>query len=234
MSIINKNEADQRLDQLAFGYECKSLNGEDLKLVEQELIQLAEFQTRLAYWHQYNAELDYALNPVSAPAEVWHNINKQIQMPTGSHKVFNVPQASGVNKWCLGWREISWAAAASIILVMLVLFTGQPARQFNNPVYLDNQWMVQSNTNNNIITLVAISPAPMPTGTTCNLWITNDSGTLFVAELPVQGEVVVNLSNQPDVLRKLQQPGILQVTLDPKGSQPTVMGTPMVEASWSI
>jgi hypothetical protein len=74
----------------------------------------------------------------------------------------------------------------------------------------------------------------MPTGTTCNLWITNDSGTLFVAELPVQGEVVVNLSNQPDVLRKLQQPGILQVTLDPKGSQPKAMGTPMVEASWSI
>ena len=234
MSSINKNEADQRLDQLAFGYECKSLNGEDLKLVEQELIQLAEFQTRLAYWHQHNAELDHALNPVSAPAVVWHNINKQIEMPTECHEVFSVPQTSGVNKWWLGWREISWGVAASMILVMLVLFTGQPASQSNSPVYLDNQWMVQSNTNNNVITLVAISPAPMPTGTTCNLWITSDSGTLFVAELPVQGEIVLDLSNHPNVLRKLQQPGILQVTLDPKGRPPLAMGTPMVEASWSI
>ncbi len=235
MSSINNTEANQRLDQLAFGYVCNSLSGEDIEHVEQELIKLVEFQTRLAFWHQHCAELDNALNPISAPDVVWQKIKQEIKLPTESHKILTLPQGSSIKKLWLGLGGgVRWGVAASVMVLVLVLFTVQPASQPNNPIYLDNQWMVQSNKNSNVITLVALSPAPMPAGITCNLWITSESGSLFVSELPEQGKFEVDLSNHPDVLRKLQQPGLLQVTFDPKGNPPKTINTAMVEASWSI
>jgi anti-sigma-K factor RskA len=234
MSSINKNEADQRLDQLAFGYVCNSLSGEDIEHVEQELIKLVEFQTLLAFWHQHCAELDNALNPISAPNVVWQNIKQEIKVPTGPHKILTLSKTSSIKNLWLDLRGVRWGAAASVMVLVLILFTVQPASQPNNPIYLDNQWIVQSNTNSNVITLVALSPPSMSPGITCNLWITSESGSLFVAELPEQGKIEVDLSNRPDVLRKLQQPGQLQITFDPKGNPPKTIHAAMVEASWPI
>lgn len=75
---------------------------------------------------------------------------------------------------------------------------------------------------------------PISADINCNLWITNSDGALFVATLPETGEVTVDLSAYPEVLKKLNRPGLLQVTFDQKGTQPERMGAVMLEASWSI
>lgn len=238
MNSINIVEAEQKLDQLAFGYACASLSKEDLGQVEQELIKLPDFQSRLAYWNQYQAELDQSLEAVSAPAVVWRNIRQHItgsvmvsgKSPKAASKSFAHHLAKGLEDWWLGLRGAGWGVVASVMLVALVVFTMQP----KSPVYLDDQWVVKSNLNRNIITLVAVSPSPIPAGIVCNLWITNDEGALFVAALPKHGEVVIDLSNHPDVLKKLNQPGLLQVTFDPEGSQPQTMGAVMLETHWII
>ncbi len=69
-------------------------------------------------------------------------------------------------------------------------------------MYIDNPWMVKSHVNRSVNTLVLASPDPIPTGITCNLWITNDNGALDVSALPETGEVEVDLSGYPDVVIK--------------------------------
>ena len=238
MSNIDTIESELQLEYLAFIHSCGSLSAEEQDQVAQELIDLPEFQTRVAYWNQYITELDLSLEAVSAPTLVWQNVRQEIAQSTIiSDNVQEMSSNSladhltkGLKKWWLGLKSVSWGLAASAMLILLVVFVTQP----KSPVNIDNQWIVKSNVNSNVITLVAVSPAPIPVGITCNLWITNDEGALFVASLPEKGKVSIDLSNYPDVLEKFDQPGLLQVTFDPKGSQPQTMGKVMFETSWSI
>ena len=94
--------------------------------------------------------------------------------------------------------------------------------------------MVKSNVNRSVITLVAASLDPIPAGVTCNLWITNDNSALAVSELPETGEIEVDLSGYPDVLKKAKPNRAITSHIWPKRHSPEIMGTVVLEASWSL
>lgn len=234
MTNINTYKSEQRLDELAFRYACGSLSEQELDQVEQNFMQMLKFQTRLAYWERYIAELDHSLEAVPAPPAVWQNINQHLltqqRGQNSSSQSLAQRLSQMLKEFWLGVNGATLGLSASAMLIVLVIFFIQP----KNPVYLDDQWLVRSNINSSVITLVAIAPDPISADINCNLWITNSDGALFVATLPETGEVTVDLSAYPEVLKKLNRPGLLQVTFDQKGTQPERMGAVMVEASWSI
>ena len=191
------------LDRLAYAQATDTLDAQDQALLDALGPDNTEFMQRLDYWQNHIAGLDLAAGEVIPPAQVWNNIESSVRAEAEKEAALKPPP----RYW---WQTL--AVAASITLFGLVVFW-QSAPKVTS-INLENQWLVQVSEGPNLLTIAAQNPMSVPAGKVCNLWFKTGDTVVGIAQMPVEGNIVLDLKNNPQLNALLNQPGTMMITVD--------------------
>jgi len=214
MKVLN----DDELNRLAYAQATNTLDEEDRVCLANIGPDNADFNRHVSAWHQYLAGLDLTASESIPSASMWARIETEIE--TEIHQ-----QSISTPKF---WWQ-TFAVAASITLFGLFMFW-QSAPQVNS-VNLDNQWLVevsQTNQGTQLLTIAAQDPMAVPEGKVCNLWFKTGKTVIGIAQMPIQGDLVLDLENNPQLQALLAQPGTMMVTIDAADAGLAVMNNQSV------
>jgi anti-sigma-K factor RskA len=209
---------NEELNRLAYAHATGTLDEEDRAWLAKIGPDNADFNQHLAAWHNKLAGLDLTAAETTAPASVWERIETEIKTDMQQQSI------STPKFW---WQ--TFAVAASITLFGLFMFW-QAAPQINS-VNLDNQWLVQvsqADQGSLQLTIAAQDPIAVPEGKVCNLWFKTGKTVIGIAQMPIQGNLVLDLEDNPQLRALLAQPGTMMVTIDAEDAGLAVMNNQSV------
>ncbi|MDC9719925.1 MAG: hypothetical protein PSN46_04240 [Gammaproteobacteria bacterium] len=216
MKVLNNDE----LNRLAYAHATDTLDKEDRAYLAHIGPDNADFNQHLTAWHKKLAELDFAANETIPPASIWQRIEAKIVAEATQQPI------STTKSW---WQP--FAVAATIAFFGFFLYW-QTTPQVNS-VNLDNQWLVQVDQSSSQLIIAAQDPMLVPKGKVCNLWLKIGKTVIGIAQMPLQGDLVLDLEDKPQLKALLGQPGTMMVTIDAADAGLAVMNNQsIINGQW--
>jgi anti-sigma-K factor RskA len=184
---------------LAGEYVLGTLEGEEREAFERRLHSDIRLQDEVDAWNQRFAPLLEHIEPKNPPDSVWQAVESRLEQKP------ELPKSLMASVWenLAFWRNLSMAAASLVVVLGVVMMTGQPGQGMNNVMVVMNDqdragWVVATRPNHGFVNVKAVEPSELPSGKVCQLWMEDQHGNLHpVGMLPHDGRHEMALPMMP-------------------------------------